>query len=119
MLQNLKTPLSMLVYVHALAQAMRLNKLHPAHMGIYNPGKNGWYTLSDLGEKGTPFPQHIVDLSHGVRILARSPNIDLMGLGRIMVKARTPLLSIKQCHVPFSTSVISMGIVVPTIFFHN
>ena len=22
----------------------------------YNPGKNGWYTMSDLGEKETPFP---------------------------------------------------------------
>ena len=29
-----------------------------------------------------------------------------------MVKARTPLLSIKQYHAPFSTSVVSMGIAV-------
>ena len=29
-----------------------------------------------------------------------------------MVKARTSLLSIKQCLAPFSTSVVSMGIVV-------
>ena len=29
-----------------------------------------------------------------------------------MVKARTPLLSIIQCHAPFSTAVVSMEIVV-------
>ena len=78
---------------------------------FYNPGKNGWYTLSDLGKKETSFPWRNVDLSHVVRSLARPPNIDLMGLGRIMVKVRTPLLSIKQCHALFSTSVVSMRIV--------
>ena len=42
-----------------------------------------------------------------------------------MVKARTPLLSIKQCHGPFSTAVVSMGIVVincircPNYFFQD
>ena len=48
----------------------------------YNPGKNSWDTLSDLGEKETPFPRRNVDPSYVVRSLARSPNIDFMGAGK-------------------------------------
>ena len=54
-------------------------------LNIYNYSgkKNGWHTLSDLGEKETPFPPaFIVDTSYVVRSLARSPNIDLMGTGK-------------------------------------
>ena len=40
-----------------------------------------WYTLSDLGEKN-PFPWPNVDPSRVVKSLARSPNIDLMGVGK-------------------------------------
>ena len=43
--------------------------------------KKRWHSLSDLEEKGTPFPQRIVDPSHAVRSLARSLTIDLMGGG--------------------------------------
>ena len=67
-----------------------------------NPGKNGCYTLSDLGEKENPFPWRSVDLSHVVRSHARCPTLTWWWLGRIMVKARTPLISIiKQCHAHF------------------
>ena len=44
--------------------------------------KNGWYTLSDLGEKEIPFLPRNVDPSHVVRSLAGSPNIDLVGAGK-------------------------------------
>ena len=40
------------------------------------------------------------------------PTLIWWGLGKVVVKARTPLLSIKQCHAPFSTAVVSMEIVV-------
>ena len=45
-------------------------------------------TLSDLEEKETPFPQRIVDPSHVVRSLARSPNIDLIGGGKDYSKSK-------------------------------
>ena len=47
-------------------------------------------TLSDLGEKETPFPRRNVDLSYVVRNLARSPNIDLMGTGKDYGKSENP-----------------------------
>ena len=56
----------------------------------YNPGKNDWYTLSDLGEKETHFPKCNVDLSHVVWSLASSPNIDLMGAGKDYGKSENP-----------------------------
>ena len=52
------------------------------HMNDQQSWKNGWYTLSDLREKETTFPQRNVDPSHVVRSLARSPNIALMGAGK-------------------------------------
>ena len=55
-----------------------------------NPGKNGWDTLSDLGEEETLFPWHNVDPSHVVRNLARSPNIGLMGAGKDYGKSKNP-----------------------------
>ena len=77
--------------------------------------KNDWYTLSNLGEKETPFPQRNVDLSHVVRNLDRSPNIDLMGVGKDYMYGKIEslcFLSTELCHAPFSISVGSMGIVV-------
>ena len=61
------------------------NKIQIINLGFRSdtPGKkNGWDTLSDLGEKETPLPQCNVDSSHVVRSLARSPNIDLLGAGK-------------------------------------
>ena len=52
--------------------------------------KNDWDTLSDLGEKETHFPRRNVDMSHVVRSLARSPNIDLMGAGKDYGKSQNP-----------------------------
>ena len=83
------------------------------HTGLsYNHGKNGWHTLSDLGEKETPSPNAIAILIWVMlsQTLPDSSTLIWWGWGRIMVKERTSLLSIKQCHAPFSTSVVSMGI---------
>ena len=78
----------------------------------YNHGKNGWHTLSDLGEKETPFPQCNVDPSHVVRNHARSPNIDLMGSGKDNGKSENLCFVLHNVMPHFLISVESMGIVV-------
>ena len=60
------------------------------HTAQLQSWKNGWYTLSDLGEKETPFPRRDVDPSHVIRSVARSPNIDLMGAGKDYGKSESP-----------------------------
>ena len=67
-------------------------------MWIYNPGKTDWDTLSDLGEKETPFPAGNVDPCHVVkRSLARSPNIDLMVAGKDYGKSENLDLDLHLC----------------------
>ena len=51
--------------------------------------KNGWYTLSDLGGKETPFPNSMLIQVMLSEALPDPPALIWWGRGRIMVKLRT------------------------------
>ena len=63
----------------------------------YNPRKTGWDTLSDLGEKETPFPHAMLIRVMLSKAFVRSPNIDLMRAGKDSVKSENPS-TLKRCH---------------------
>ena len=57
---------------------MSLHGMGGMYFVNYNPGKNDWDTLSDLGEKETRIPRCNVDPTHVVRNLGRSHGVGIL-----------------------------------------